>query len=77
MNGLRLGPVGVALNVSDRYLDEAAQLERLGYAAIWLPGGQIDRARATARTSLRLLSGFQGYRQSFARMGFTVDDIAE
>jgi probable F420-dependent oxidoreductase len=33
----------VALNVSDRYLDEAAKLEQLGYAAIWLPGGQIDR----------------------------------
>jgi probable F420-dependent oxidoreductase len=26
----------------DTYLGEAAQLERLGYAAIWLPGGQID-----------------------------------
>jgi probable F420-dependent oxidoreductase len=43
MDGLALGPVGVALNVSDRWLDEAAELERLGYAAIWLPGGQIDR----------------------------------
>jgi probable F420-dependent oxidoreductase len=35
--------VGVALNVSDIYLDEAAELEELGYSAIWLPGGQIDR----------------------------------
>jgi probable F420-dependent oxidoreductase len=43
MNGLAVGPVGVALNVSDRWLDEAAELEQLGYAAIWLPGGQIDR----------------------------------
>jgi probable F420-dependent oxidoreductase len=43
MNGLSLGPVGVALNVSDTYLDEAAELERLGYPAIWLSGGQIDR----------------------------------
>ena len=30
------------LTVSDTYLDEAAELERLGYPAIWLPGGQID-----------------------------------
>jgi probable F420-dependent oxidoreductase len=39
-----LGPVGVALNVSadDSYLKEAAEAEELGYAAIWLPGGQID-----------------------------------
>jgi probable F420-dependent oxidoreductase len=43
MDGLGLGPVGVALNVSDSYLDEAAELERLGYSAVWLPGGQIDR----------------------------------
>src|SRR6266487_1181327 len=42
MSGLGLGPVGVALTVSDNYLDEAAELERLGYSAIWLPGGQID-----------------------------------
>jgi probable F420-dependent oxidoreductase len=41
---LGLGPVGIALNVSadDTYLDEAAELEELGYATIWLPGGQID-----------------------------------
>jgi len=39
---LDLGPVGVALNVSETYLDEAAELERLGYSALWLPGGQID-----------------------------------
>jgi probable F420-dependent oxidoreductase len=32
----------MALNVSDTYLDQAAELERLGYATIWLPGGQID-----------------------------------
>ncbi len=43
MSKLKLGPVGVALNVSDTYLDEAAELEDLGYSAIWLPGGQIDR----------------------------------
>jgi probable F420-dependent oxidoreductase len=40
-----LGPVGIALNVSadGSHLAEAAELERLGYAALWLPGGQIDR----------------------------------
>jgi probable F420-dependent oxidoreductase len=45
MNKLDLGPIGIALNVSagDRYLGEATELEELGYAAIWLPGGQIDR----------------------------------
>jgi probable F420-dependent oxidoreductase len=45
MSELGLGPVGVALNVSadDAYLREAAELEELGYAALWLPGGQIDR----------------------------------
>src|SRR5690349_5367418 len=42
MSGMDLGPVGVALNVSDGYLQEAAELEQLGYSAIWLPGGQID-----------------------------------
>jgi len=42
MGKLGLGPFGVALNVSDTYLDEAAELERLGYSGIWLPGGQID-----------------------------------
>ena len=45
MSELGLGPVGVALNVSadDAYLREAAELEELGYSALWLPGGQIDR----------------------------------
>jgi probable F420-dependent oxidoreductase len=42
MSRLGLGPVGAALQVSDGYLAEAAELERLGYGAIWLPGGQID-----------------------------------
>ena len=44
MSKLELGPIGVALNVSadDRYLQEAAALEELGYRTIWLPGGQID-----------------------------------
>jgi probable F420-dependent oxidoreductase len=40
-----LGPVGIALNVAadGSHLSEAAELEQLGYAAIWLPGGQLDR----------------------------------
>jgi probable F420-dependent oxidoreductase len=42
MGKLGLGALGVALNVSGSYLDEAAELEGLGYSAIWLPGGQID-----------------------------------
>jgi probable F420-dependent oxidoreductase len=42
MDRLDLGPTGVALTVSDTYLAEAAELERLGYSALWLPGGQID-----------------------------------
>jgi probable F420-dependent oxidoreductase len=40
---LGLGTVGLALNVGDDYLDEAAEAERLGYSAIWLAGGQLDR----------------------------------
>lgn len=42
MGKLGLGSFGMALTVSDTYLDEAAELERLGYSAIWLPGAQID-----------------------------------
>jgi probable F420-dependent oxidoreductase len=47
---LELGSAGVTLNVSadDRYLDEAAELEKLGYSAIWLPGGQLDSLRRLA-----------------------------
>jgi hypothetical protein len=45
MSKLSIGPVGIALNVSadDSYLQQAAELEDLGYSTIWLPGGQIDR----------------------------------
>jgi probable F420-dependent oxidoreductase len=41
---LNLGPVAVALDISadSAHLARAAELERLGYAAIWLPGGQLD-----------------------------------
>ena len=51
MGKLGLGPVGLALNVSASYLTEAAETERLGYSAIWLPGGQLgdlDRLAALA-----------------------------
>jgi probable F420-dependent oxidoreductase len=40
---LGLGAVGVALTVSDTYLDAAAEVEGLGYSALWLPGGQLDQ----------------------------------
>jgi probable F420-dependent oxidoreductase len=51
MSKLDLGPIGVALEVSadDGYLDEAAELEQLGYSAIWLPGGQLDSLDPIAR----------------------------
>jgi len=39
---LDLGQAGVALSVSGSWLDEAAKAEQLGYATIWLPGGQLD-----------------------------------
>jgi probable F420-dependent oxidoreductase len=44
MSPLQWGPIAVALNVSadGSHLTQAADLERLGYATIWLPGGQID-----------------------------------
>jgi probable F420-dependent oxidoreductase len=42
MSRLGLGTVGVALTVSDTYLEEAAEAERLGFSAVWLPGGQVD-----------------------------------
>ena len=40
---LGLGKVGLALSVTDDYLDEAATAEQLGYSALWLPGGQLDQ----------------------------------
>ncbi|MFI6604143.1 TIGR03620 family F420-dependent LLM class oxidoreductase [Nonomuraea sp. NPDC050536] len=41
MTRLNLGRIGVGLNVTDTYLDDAAELERLGYSTIWLAGGQL------------------------------------
>src|SRR5882724_4183430 len=45
MSTLRMGPIGVTLDVAadGGHLADAAEVERLGYAAIWLPGGQLDR----------------------------------
>ena len=42
---MHLGPVGVSLDVdpAGAHLDAAAEIEELGYATIWLPGGQLDR----------------------------------
>ena len=64
MSKLDLGPIGIALNVSadDGHLAEAAELEELGYATIWLPGGQIDSLDriaqiAGATTTIRVASG--------------------
>ncbi|TCK20599.1 TIGR03620 family F420-dependent LLM class oxidoreductase [Pseudonocardia endophytica] len=39
-----LGPVGTDLTVRDdgSHLDHAAELEELGYGALWIAGGQID-----------------------------------
>ncbi len=44
MSGLGLGSVGMTVQVSadGEHLAEAAELEKLGYSAIWLRGGQID-----------------------------------
>lgn len=44
MSKLGLGPVGMTVEVSadGRHLAEAAELEELGYSAIWLRGGQLD-----------------------------------
>jgi probable F420-dependent oxidoreductase len=40
-----IGQVGFAVEVveDEHHLREAAELEKLGYSALWLPGGQIDR----------------------------------
>ncbi len=50
MSKLDLGPVGLTVEVQadGRHLEEAAALERIGYSAIWLRGGQIDNLRRIA-----------------------------
>jgi probable F420-dependent oxidoreductase len=51
MSKLDLGALGVSLNVTsdDGYLDDARQLERLGYGTVWLPGGQLDSLERIAQ----------------------------
>ena len=45
MSKLGFGPVGMTVQISadGRHLDEAAAVEELGYSAIWLRGGQLDK----------------------------------
>ncbi|WP_037158440.1 TIGR03620 family F420-dependent LLM class oxidoreductase [Rhodococcoides fascians] len=43
MDTLGLGPLGISLDVGHSYLDDAGELESLGYSSLWLAGGQIDR----------------------------------
>src|SRR4051794_40506149 len=56
-----LGPVGISLDVdpAGAHLDAAAEIERLGYSTLWIPGGQLDRldritelVRATRRVTV-------------------------
>lgn len=44
MSKLDLGPVGMTVQISadGKHLGEAAELEKLGYSALWIAGGQID-----------------------------------
>ncbi len=44
MTSIKLGPTGFTLDVvaDGSHLDDAAELEQLGYSTIWLPGGQLD-----------------------------------
>ncbi len=50
MGRLGLGPLGIALQAEaeDAQLAQAAELERLGYGTLWLPGGQLDRLSRVA-----------------------------
>jgi probable F420-dependent oxidoreductase len=50
MTKLELGRVGISLDVTgdDSYLHAAREIERLGYPAIWLAGGQLDSVRRIA-----------------------------
>lgn len=44
MSQLDLGPVGVSIDVSEdgTHLEEARELEALGYRAVWVAGGQLE-----------------------------------
>lgn len=64
MTPLSLGPIGMALDLSDddSHLETAAEWEHLGYSTIWIAGGQLDRlSRITdvvgATTSVPVASG--------------------
>ncbi|ORI17749.1 LLM class F420-dependent oxidoreductase [Rhodococcus sp. 1163] len=48
MDTLGLGKIGFSIGVSHSYLEDARELESLGYSALWLPGGQIDRLERLA-----------------------------
>lgn len=43
MDTLGLGRIGIFVDVGHSYLDDARVLESLGYSALWLAGGRIDR----------------------------------
>ncbi len=45
MSRLDLGTIGVSLDIAHNgsHLDEARELERLGYDTLWIAGGQLDR----------------------------------
>jgi probable F420-dependent oxidoreductase len=43
MDTLGLGRLGISIDVSPSYLDDARELESLGFTSVWLPGGQLDR----------------------------------
>ena len=53
MSKLGFGPVGMTVEISPdgRHLDEAAALEELGYSAIWLRGGQLDKLSRIAEVA--------------------------
>jgi probable F420-dependent oxidoreductase len=53
MSKLGFGPVGMTVEISPdgRHLDEAAELEELGYSAIWLRGGQLDKLSRIAEVA--------------------------
>jgi probable F420-dependent oxidoreductase len=53
MSKLGFGPVGMTAEISPdgRHLDEAAELEELGYSAIWLRGGQLDKLSRIAEVA--------------------------
>lgn len=59
MDGLRIGPVGITVSTADGDACPAAELEALGYAAIWLRGGQLDHldrlAKLAGATSTALI----------------------